>query len=133
MSMLRFVKICFKEGIGAKRQESSKENGGSRKIEDDDMKTEHETIVADRRGFRLAHVTVVANTLADDQLEICIRPLQNIVSTVPKDSKEWGEMNIVLNKSTKTQMKLNAESLNNIPSDVLRFENPYEKARMFYD
>ena len=103
------------------------------KMEVDGMKTEHEIIVADLRDFRLAQVTVAANALADDQPETCIRHLQNIVSTVPKDSKEWEEMNNASKDFTKPQMKLNAKALKSIPVEVLRFENSSEKARMFFD
>jgi hypothetical protein len=102
-------------------------------IEDDDMKAEHKIIVANLRDFRLAQVTAAANALADDQPETCIRHLQNIVSTVPKDSKEWREMNIVSKDFIAQPLKLNAKALKKIPVEVLRFENLSEKARMFYD
>jgi hypothetical protein len=103
------------------------------KIEDDSMKTEHEIIVADLRDFRLAQMTAAANALADDQLETCIRHLQNIISTVPKESNEWKEMTIASKDFITQPMKLSAKTLKKIPVEVLRFENTSEKARMFYD
>ncbi|VVB62273.1 Uncharacterised protein [uncultured archaeon] len=97
------------------------------------MKTENMVNVTDLHDFRLAQVTAAANALADDQPETCIRHLQNIVSTVPKDSKEWKEMNIASKDFIVQPLKLNAKALKKIPVEVLRFENNSEKARMFYD
>jgi hypothetical protein len=97
------------------------------------MKTENMVNVTDLHDFRLAQVTAAANALADDQPETCIRHLQNIVSTVPKDSKEWKEMNMASKDFIVQPMKLNAKALKKIPVEVLRFENPSEKARIFYD
>jgi hypothetical protein len=74
-------------------------------------------------------VIVAANALVDDQPETCIRHLQNIVSKVPGDPKEWSEMNNVSKDFTKPQMKLNAKALKSIPVEVLHFENSSEKAR----
>jgi hypothetical protein len=97
------------------------------------MKTKHEIIVADLRDFRLAQVTAAANALAEEEPEKCIKHLQNIISTVPKDSEVWEAMNIVSKDFMKNQMKLNAKALKKIPGEVLRLENPSKKARMFYD